>query len=1045
MKKFIITILALSFSLVGWAQQHQVSGKVVDERGEGLPGSYILVKGGNVGVVTDVDGNYRLDKLSDTDVLIFSFLGYKSQEIAIAGRSVVDVNLEPEATSLQEVVVVGYSEVKKRDVTGAVGQVDTEDIMKTATSNFDQALAGRIAGVQVTASDGTPGGAAQIVIRGGNSITGDNSPLYVIDGVPYEGFDPASLSSQDIKSFDVLKDASATAIYGSRGANGVIVITTKGGRTDGKTDVHLGISQGVQYIPKRLEVLSPYQYAKYQENVAYAKDGYGVGTYTNQYRKNWGDPEAYKGMEGTSWQDEIFREASLKKYSLSMNGGNKTTSIYYSGEYVDQEGTLVNTGFKKIINNLKFTHKLNDKLQVRGALQYSYINRSGINISGNTYTSIIRDAIQFRPIDPINDDGLIDGYDENDPQFQYLFNPLKNLQNTTRNYRYDVIRGNVDLIYKIIKGLTFKASGGFQSDNRKENVFYGAETQQGFRGNDHVNGTITNRRYQTLTTSNTLNYKVPLSKAHDLQVLGGFEGQARLYDYAWLKSSEIPTDAFGIDNLGLGTSPAIPQTFRSENTLLSYFGRVSYSLNDKYLLTANFRADGSSKFLEENRWGYFPSFAMAWRLGDEEFMKPVGIISDLKVRAGWGLTGNNRIGDYDAYNLLGVTTSSGYVWGTGETYVPGAQQTNLGVPDLRWETTAQSNIGVDFGFMAQRVQGSVDVYLKRTKDLLLNAEMSLSTGFDKVRQNIGEVENKGLEISLTSTNVRSGKFEWRSNFNIAFNRNKVIQLNEGQEAIYTDPEWNNGFAEYQYITKVGEPVGQVFGLVYDGLYQMDDFVWDAQTNNYILKEDIPDNGTSPVAPGSIKYVDVNGDGTINIDDRQIIGNTQAKHTGGFSNDFRLGGFDLQVFFQWSYGAEILNGNQAAFATPSGSSLSGFPELLDAWTPLNTDTDVNTVVYNLVYGAPPKGNQISDRYIEDGSFIRLKTVSLGYNLPASLLERIKVKSCRISVSAQNLKTWTNYSGYDPEVSVGKFGALTPNLDYSAYPQSVTISGGLDITF
>lgn len=1043
-KLFILTLLCVCSVSMAFSQQ-KVSGKVTDNNGIPIPGVNIIKKKTTQGTVTNIDGQYAIADVKPSDILVFSFLGFETIEKQVGKQSVINVVLKSSNLQLNEVVAVGYGTVKRKDLTGAVARVEAADLVKTPTSNFDQALAGRVAGVQVSSADGTPGEGLNIVIRGGNSITGDNSPLYVVDGIPLEDFDPASVSSKDIKSFDVLKDASATAIYGSRGANGVIVITTKGGRTDGKTDIRLSASHGIQFIPNRLEVLSPYEYVKYQQNIAYAKDGYVAGTYTKAFLADWVDPELYKNSKGTSWQDEIFRTSRIQNYNFTLSGGNKTSSIYYSAEYLDQEGTLINTGFKKILNNLKFTHKASSKLDFRGYLQYTYINRKGINISGNNYTSIIRDAIQFRPVEPINNDGVEEGgYDPFDDDYKYLFNPVKNLNNTTRDYRYDVIRGNLTANYKFTKDLTLRLSANYQTDTRKENVFYGADTQQGARGNDHINGTIAQRRYQTLSTSNTLNYKKKFRKTR-FEALVGVEAQARQYDFAWLKSSEIPTDAFGINKLDIGTSPAIPKTLKSESTLLSYFGRVNYTYKDKYLFTANFRADGSSKFRKENRWGYFPSVSFAWRAGEEDFIQNLGIFSNLKIRTGWGLTGNNRIGDFDAFNLLGVSTASGYVWGNGESYMPGAYQTNLGVPDLRWETTAQTNLGIDFGFFNQRVNGGIDFYYKRTKDLLLNAEMALSTGFNKVQQNIGEVENRGLEFSINTVNVQTSDFKWKTNINISFNKNKTIKLNDGQDAIYTNPNWNYHYNEYQYITKVGDPVGMIYGLEFDGIYQMEDFNWDNNSQSYLLKEGYADNGTLPVAPGSVKFVDQNGDGTINENDRVVIGDPHPDHFGGITNDFSYKNFDLQIFFQWSYGFDILNANKATFEVPKASPLNGFKALADAWTPQNTDTNVGTIVYNSVYGAPPKGNWVDNRYVEDGSYLKLKTISLGYNLPKTILEKLKLKKCRLSLSAQNLYTWTNYSGYDPDVSVGRYGALTPSLDYSAYPQSVTILGGLEVTF
>ena len=1041
---FTLFIAFTCFSFAGIAQK-SIDGTVSDTKGNPLPGVSIIIKGQNKGTVSDFDGLFNLNNTNPNTVLVFSYLGFEAQEIKVGTKTNLSVKLRESNVSLEEVVVVGYGTVKKKDLTGAVASINAEELVNTATTNFDQALAGRVSGVQIGAVDGTPGESLNIIIRGGNSITGDNSPLYVVDGIPLEDFDPASISTNDIESFDILKDASATAIYGSRAANGVIIITTKEGRSDGKTDVKFSAAHSLQWIPNRLQVLGPYEYVKYQEQIASALDNYTPGQYTRFFKQDWVDPELYKDTEGTSWQDEIFQLATTSRYNLSLSGGNKTTKLYFSTEYLQQEGTMINTGFDKYLNNLKFSHKISSKTSFNGYLQYSYLNRTGPTISGNKYTSVIRDAVQFRPVEPINDDGLEEGgYDFEDINLRYLYNPVKNLSNTDRSKRSDVIRGSLALTHKFKPNLYIRLSGTYQVDNRKETLFFGLDTQQGRRGTDHINGTLTTRRYQTLSTSNTLTYKKKFGK-NNLTLLGGLEAQARDSEYAKMKNSEIPTDLFGMAKLDLGTSPSIPETFLSANTLLSYFARANYSYKNKYLLTATYRADGSSKFSEENRWGYFPSFSAGWKLSDETFMMGIDAISFAKLRIGWGKTGNNRIGDYDAYSQLNASVSSGYVWGTGQNYTPGAYQSNLGVPDLRWETTSQTNAGLDLGFFNQKLQATLDYYKKSTSDLLLKAEMAPHSGFDRVQQNIGKVQNEGLEITLNSVNITSDKFRWTTSFNISFNKNKTVALNDGQEAIYTDPEWSNSYPEYQYITKVGQPVGMMYGLEFDRVYQIDDFNWDNALQTYTLKDGIPDNGTLPVAPGSVKFVDQNGDGTINDQDRKVIGNPHPDHFGGMLNSFEYGPFDFQFLLQWSYGFDILNANQTIFGVPEAGRKNGFPQLINAWSPTNTDTDVGTIRYLNVYGAAPKGNRIDNRHIEDGSYVKLKSVSFGYNLPSKFSEQLRVKNLRLFITGQNLFTWTNYTGYDPDVSVGKFGALTPNLDYSAYPQSTTLMTGIDIIF
>ncbi|MCU4174045.1 SusC/RagA family TonB-linked outer membrane protein [Carboxylicivirga sp. N1Y90] len=1046
MKKIIPIISLLLIMAQAAFAQKALTGTVVDEKGESIPGVNVMIKGTMNGTITDMEGSYHLEVKNNNAVLIYSFIGYLTKEETVGKRNEIDVMMQPEVELIDEVVAVGYNTVRKKDVTGAVAQVKASDLVKSPVTNYDQALAGRVAGVQVSAADGTPGEGLNIVIRGGNSITGDNSPLYVIDGIPMEDFDPASISSHDIKDFDVLKDASASAIYGSRGANGVILITTKDGKEDGTTEVSLNSSAALQYIPGRLQVMNPYQYVTLLEEVNTQKGG----TYLDNFNEFWQDPALYtdeamaaRGESPVSWQDEIMNQAWMQNHNLSIRSGNKTTNFAYSIDFVDQDGTLLNTGFNKINNNFKFNHRINKKVQMGGYINYSYIKRSGLNISGNNRNSIIRDAITFRPVSPIVDDGRDDGLDTEDPN-DLRWNPVKTLENTDRYTRQDVVRGNLYLNYDIIKGLRLRLTGSYQIDNRKESLFFMEDTYQGTRGIDGINGTLTDRRNQMMLTSNTLTYKKTLASSHKITAMGGFEAQKRDSEYFRAKNKEMPFDDFGTDKLEIGLLPDAPESYAGGNTMVSAFGSLNYGYKGKYLVTLNYRADGSSKFNADNRWGYFPSAAVAWRLIEEDFIRNLNAFSNLKVRGGWGITGNNRISDFAAYSQLDYNEYSGYNFNN--QYNLGIYHQNLASSDLKWETTAQINVGLDLGFVNNRITATADYYKKNTTDLLLNADMSPSTGYGSLVQNVGEVENSGFEFTLNTVNVQRRNFKWSSSFNISFNKNKTIALNSGQDALYTNPNWYFRFTEHQYITKVGEPVGMMYGLRYDGVYQMDDFNYDAVSNKYILKDGIPDNGRG-VAPGSIKYIDQDGNGTINELDRVVIGNPHPKHFGGFTNDFQYKNFDLQVFFQWSYGNDILNANRIMFESPGIliDDYNALAPVANRWTPNNPSNEVHAIRFNGVEGGAQDGNLVSDRVIEDGSYIRLKTISFGYSFGPKMLSQLRIKKCRIYVAGQNLLTWTKYSGYDPEVSVGRYGALTPGLDYSAYPISATISGGIELKF
>lgn len=1038
--KLINLLLLFLIPISGAFAQHTITGKVTDHQGKPILGASITVRGAQQRTQSDETGAYSIANVKSSDILVYSYIGFQTVEKLALDQQTINVQLKIDEVQLNEVVVVGYDVVKKGDLTGSVASVNPDELKETATANFDEALAGRVAGVEVTSSDGTPGGALNIVIRGGNSITGDNTPLYVVDGVPLEEFNPGSLNTRDIKSLDILKDASATAIYGSRGANGVVVITTNSGRSDGKTDIKASTSYWTRYIPTRLEVMGAYEYVKYQEKVAYARDNYVPAYNVDQFHNRWIDAELYRNTQGTNWQDEMFQIGLTNNHTVTLSTGNNKTTLYYSGNFLDQQGTLLTTGYRKINNRLKFTHKLVDNFEIKGQVEYSKLKYDGMQVSGDRWTSVIRNAVTFRPVQPVN---WIEDEEEtlitDDPS---LFDPVTTLNNTMRQQHSDILAGTLGFNYEFLSKFNLDVTGNYRTAITESTRFYKKDTNEGSRTNRGINGIISDRRNNILSVTGTVRYKDKKGN-HDYGFLVGSEAQHNGFETSELRNTNLPTDFFGINNLGIATTATIAQSMYTENTLLSYFGRANYAYDGKYLATVNFRADGSSKFRGKNTWGYFPSFSLAWRVSQEQFLKSVEAITDMKFRAGWGVTGNNRIGNFLGYNLFSVDASSGYVLGENQAFSPGAYQSNLAVPDLRWETTAQTNIGLDLQIL-KRFDFTMDYYIKDTRDLLLNAEMALSTGFSKAQQNIGAVSNRGFEFTLKSQNIRSRDFRWNTNFNISFNRTKTVQLNSGQQEIKTDPSWDSQFmqTEYQYITRIGQPVGMMYGLVFDGLYQLGDFEF--VDGDYILKADQPSYQTA-MRPGMVKFKDINEDGRINELDRTIIGNPHPKHTGGLFNHFRYKSFDLQFLLQWAYDFDILNGNKSSFGNIYIAGRNGLKSLNDIWTPENTDTEIGGIRYEGVGLVTPYGYKLDTRHIDDGSYLKLKTLALGYNLPQSILTKLRMKRCRVSVSAQNLYTWTKYEGYDPDVSVGRYGALTPRLDYSAYPQSVTVSGGIDITF
>ncbi|MFA8433077.1 MAG: SusC/RagA family TonB-linked outer membrane protein [Marinifilaceae bacterium] len=1035
--QWLLLFVLIFSSATVFAQGRKITGKVMDETGMTMPGVSVLEKGTTNGTSTDIDGQFQL-AVGKNAVLVVSFIGFQTQEVTVGDKKHFDIVMSTDVQQLDQVVVVGYGKKNIKDVTGAIVSVKSEELAKSPVANFDQALAGRMAGVQVMASDGTPGSGMQIVIRGGNSVTGDNSPLYVIDGIPMESFDPGTINTSDIESFDVLKDASATAIYGSRGANGVVIINTKGGK-EGPSRVTYKSSVGVQWIPNRLDVMDPYNFVKMQEEIASAQGG----SYWETFKEHWVDPELYRDAKGTNWQDKIFREAIMSNHNLSLSGGNSKTRHYASLGYMNQQGTMIHTGYEKYNGNLKLDHKLTDRIKIGFKVNYSHIKQEGERVSGNNRVSILKDAISFRPVSPVNDDGMEGGIDPDDRN-NLRFNPVKTLKNTDRVKELDVFRSNLYADVKLAKDLNLRLTGGYVTDQRRESLFQGKDTYEGTYGIKGINGRLTDRRYYILSTSNTLNYKKKLAGGHKFDALLGQEMSSRTYDYFVSANTQMPIGSLGVNGLELGTAPLLPVSYKGKSTMISYFSRLDYSFREKYLLTATFRADGSSRFLGNNKWGYFPSVSFGWRLIEEPFIQNLNLFSNLKLRAGWGETGNNKVGDYSAFSQMGVGEYSGYEFGG--TYVKGVEHSNVADKNLKWETTIQSNLGLDAAFLDNRLSLTVDLYKKNTKDLLIQADLSPSTGFKNTWRNIGEVENKGLELGLTTRNIDNDNFKWTTNFNISFNRNKCIALNDGQKDLPWNADYYFKYSEYEYITRVGQPVGQIYGLVADGLYQVEDFEY-INGSNYVLKKGVPDNGNKNVIPGAVKFKDLNDDGTINEKDRTVIGNPLPKHFGGITNNFSYKGFDLSIFFQWSYGNDVLNANRIVFESPElRSNFNYYSSVEDRYTPTNPTNEIHIIRgENNILGGPAEGNLVSNRIVEDGSFLRLKTLSLGYTFNKKMLKKTMFHKARAYVSAQNLFTWTNYSGYDPEVSVGKFGALTPGLDYSAYPISSTVTFGIELGF
>jgi len=1022
-------------------QVNSITGKVTDEKGEPLAGVSIRVKNGQVSTVSDVNGNYKINIPNQDAVLIFSYLGFASQERKVGESKVINIKFVQEASKLNEIVVVGYGEVKRSDLTGAVEVVNITELQKAPVPTFDQALAGRIAGVQVSGNDGQPGSVNNIVIRGSNSLTQDNSPLYVVDGFPVEAFNESPVSPSDIESIQVLKDASATSIYGSRGANGVIIITTKQG-TKSAPVISLNSYYGVQNVANRLDVMSPYEFVKYQ---------YELNPITTQRLYLDGRTlDDYKNMKGVDMQDALYRTAPMLNNDIAFRGGNQNTQYSVFANILKSDGVILNSGYNRSQGKFTLSQQLKKNIKAYINASYTKSKTSGSVISDPTggipSLSLIYSALGYRPISGFDDIDLMDEFFDpaviTETPTDYRVNPVISVKNeiNERILGSTIVNGYLD--FKLNNKLTLKVRGGLLSNDFNTSTFYNSKTQIGtpnYPTSKGTTGSVFNRKLENWLNENTLTYNARINK-HKINALAGFTLQENKISYTGYTASFIQDEELGIDGMDLSTS-IVPETYHKEWSLASFLARVNYDYAGKYLFTASFRSDGSSKFKGSNKWGYFPSGAFAWRMKSEPFIRDIKLISDAKFRISYGTTGNNRVDEYATYSGVTFPYVSYYSFNNGTPSKGASFLTNAGVPDLRWETTAQFNVGYDLNIYKDRLRFTFDYYNKKTTDLLLNTNLPYTTGYLAAFQNIGSVRNSGLEFSLQTDNINNKNFKWRSSFNISFNRSKIIKLQQGQTYRLQTVSFVGDFTNVApYIAKVGQPMGMIYGAVFDRLYQYDDFNKLAN-GTYLLKPEVPDNGRArnTIQPGDMKFTDLNNDGTISANDYTIIGNGNPLHVGGFSNDFKYKNFDLNLFMQWSYGNDILNGNKLYFEqnTYNLYNFNLYESAISRWTPENQNTTIPRVG-----GLPPRVYHTN--IVEDGSFLRLKTVSLGYTFSNSFLKPLNIKSARVYLSGQNLYTLTNYSGADPEVSV-RNSALTPGLDWSAYPRARTITMGVNVSF
>lgn len=824
-KRGYITLLALLVSIITFAQGVTVKGTVLDENKEALIGATIQVKGENNGVAADLDGNFTL-KVKKNATLVVSYIGYLTQEVRLQGKTQITVQLTPDSKTLDEVIVVGYGTMKKSDLTGSVASVASKDIEGFQTSSVAGALGGQIAGVQITSTDGTPGAGFNISIRGVGTLTGDASPLYIVDG--FEVSDIDYLSNSDIESIEVLKDASSSAIYGARAANGVVLITTKSGKA-GKTTISYNGSATYRKISKTLDLLSPYEFVKLQGEVNEAYSS----TYFKAENDADGNPYKYQtlddyiGVTGVDWQGETFNPTWSQDHNISIMGGTDNTKYNGSLSRYVENGIFKNSGFDRTTAKFRLDQKINKKVSFNLTVNYAMTNRKGVGTSGDSGRfNMLAQILSARPTGGLkmtNEELLESAIDPemlSTGESLAQVNPVKQAESVTNDKRAEMWSANAAVNWQIIKGLTFKTSGSYNTTNNRTDIFYRDGSKEAYRNGQKPYGRTQMGRDVRWTNTNTLTWKDKVKK-HNYDVMLAHEVSFRSSEYLLGEAMDFPFDNLGNDNLGLGATPSKVNTNYYDKTLLSFFARANYNYDNRYLLTATVRTDGSTVFSNKNKWGFFPSFSAAWRVSEEAFMKDLKWISNFKVRFGWGIVGNDRISNYLSMDLY---TDNKY--GIGNSTVTVLTPKQLKNSNLKWEGSSSINLGLDLGFFDNRLNVTADFFIKNTKDLLLAQSLAQATGFTSQWQNIGKIQNKGIELSITSTNIQTKEFTWNTNFNISFIRNELKALADGASHMYARSGFDSNFTSYDYIAKVGESLGLIYGYEFDGVYQYDDFYTD---------------------------------------------------------------------------------------------------------------------------------------------------------------------------------------------------------------------------
>ncbi|WP_162417497.1 SusC/RagA family TonB-linked outer membrane protein [Cyclobacterium roseum] len=975
----------------------EISGTVTDESGAPLPGASITVLGTSSGTVTDIDGNYSIT-VPDEASLVFSYIGYESKTVAVGTQTTLNITLLQDASSLEEVVVVGYGTVKKSDLTGSVSSIQADKLNTDSQSSVEQIIQGRLPGVQVTQASARPGGNFSIRIRGSNSITAGNEPLYVIDGLP--GANPEnSLNPSDIKSIEVLKDASATSIYGARGSNGVVLITTKNGKQNSPLTISYNATTSIQSATKTLDMMNAQQYMSFYNDV-YSDRGLEPIFSQNDFTSIGA---------GTNWQGEIFRSAPIQEHRLSFSGGSEDTQYYLSLNAFDQDGIVISSGFKRFSGRINLTHSVGDKLKVGINFNNSYVKEDQVplGLGVNATAGVIAAALQLPPTEPIfNSDGTYS------TSLQDLSNPVAQARTMDRFERRTRLFGNGFLEYEVIPDLKAKLNFGLDQGIARSDSFDDVVTQIGLLRQGQATQNL--RENNSYVYEFTLDYNKIFSGQHKLNLLGGYSYQEFMNLGFNASAMDFPTTSFGPNNLGSG-DPLLYEvgSFKGKNNIVSGFGRVNYSYDERFLMTASFRADGSSRFGANNKFAYFPSGALAWNLSNEAFFPEDGFVSDFKLRTSFGVSGNQEIDNGRSLVLLGSGPISVFNGDEFQSIAP----TQLANPDLKWETTESFNLGIDLAMLSGRISGSVEYFQNNTRDLLLLLPIPTTTGFGNSLQNVGDTRNSGFELSLSSRNF-VGNFSWITDLNMATVKNEVTNLGQLPRIL----QGGTRFMQDYTILEVGQPVNAYYGHVFDGVIQSAEELANSPSQT---------NG----AVGSRKFRDLNGDDVINDQDRTILGDPFPDFTLGLNNTLSYKGFSLEVFLEGKFGFQLANFTKIDSENPIDDLRNRQTYVLDRWTPDNPTNEQPSFVN------PSRTYDFNSRVVEEASFVRLRSARIAYAFPNLTIKGIS--SLLLFASGQNLVTWTNYSGYNPDIN--SLGTSNLRIDYSAYPLARTYAIGINVNF